>query len=52
MLEPAREGRLKLLKHIGEVLIGVGETDRPLCPIPSATSLISLAEIAENAERL
>ena len=31
MLEPAREGGLKLQKHIGEVLAGVGETDRPLC---------------------
>ena len=41
MLEPAREGGLKLLKHIGEVLVGVGETDRPSCPTPiSAASLI------------
>ena len=25
MLEPAREGGLKLQKHIGEVLIGMGK---------------------------
>ena len=43
MLEPAREGGLKLQKHIGEVLIGVGETDRPSCPTQSAASLIFLA---------
>ena len=36
MLEPAREGGLKLQKHIGEVLIGVGEADRPSCPTLSA----------------
>ena len=36
MLEPAREGGLKLQKHIGEVLIGMGETDRPSCPTLSA----------------
>ena len=34
MLEPAREGGLKLQKHIGEVLIGVGKNGQAVVSLP------------------